>query len=181
MVEESIPEEILAMIDPYIALTDSFHVDLITYEGGQLLAGVAFVDDTTLTNKLIAANRHPRMRQIYCDCYDIRYEHGGGMFCTYSFLTPYSKWGSWGLSECVHQDQETAPKWMAHYDCVFELENEFVYKERHDHSLSLRAPGLGPEVGFAKQSPSLHCHSEPKMKESHSSGDCCYVKSQEFF
>ena len=119
-VEAQMPISTQEWVMDYAALSDSFEVDLFAYEGGQHLVGVQYINDTTLTRKLIEANRHPRMRSIYCDYYDVWYNNGGDLFCAFSFMSGPSKYGSWGLLEHMEQDTADAPKWMAHWDCVFE-------------------------------------------------------------
>ena len=38
---------------------------------------------------------------------------GGGLFCVFSSMGLYSKWGSWGLLEHAGQGPKTAPKYQA--------------------------------------------------------------------
>lgn len=121
-VEAQMPVLITDWVADYATLADSFDVDLFAYEGGQHLAGVNFQNDTTLTRKLIEANHHPRMRTIYCDYYDVWYGLGGDLFCAFSFMSEPSRFGSWGLLDYMDQDTMLAPKWMAHWDCVFEYD-----------------------------------------------------------
>ena len=125
-VEAQMPLTTTQWVSDYTALADSFGVDLFAYEGGQHLVGGQFINDTTLTRKLIEVNRHPRMRSIYCDYYDVWYGLGGDLFCAFSFMSTPSKYGSWGLLEHMDQDTTLAPKWMAHWDCVFENDQPTV-------------------------------------------------------
>ncbi len=90
---------------------------LVAYEGGQHLVGVGkAVDDTTLTNLFIAANRHAKMGQIYRDYLAMWKAEGGGTFVHFNDVFVPQKWGSWGALE--HQDQapSTAPKYSALVD-----------------------------------------------------------------
>jgi hypothetical protein len=87
-------------------------LQLVAYEGGQHLAGVgAATEDARLTAVMIAANRHPRMKQLYAEYLAMWKAEGGALFCAYSFCYVPQKWGSWGALEW--QDQTGAPKYDA--------------------------------------------------------------------
>lgn len=88
---------------------------LIAYEGGQHLAGVgAAVDNTTLVNLFIAANRDARMNQIHKDYLKMWKDEGGGLFVAFNFIYTPQKWGNWGALE--YMDQQEAPKYQAYVD-----------------------------------------------------------------
>jgi len=87
---------------------------LVAYEGGQHLVGVGGnVGNQTLTNKFIAANRDPRMGQLYLQDMQNWRDIGGDVFVTYAFCGRYSQWGSWGLIEQQNQNLSSAPKFQA--------------------------------------------------------------------
>jgi hypothetical protein len=87
-------------------------LELVAYEGGQHLAGVGeAANDERLTAVMIAANRHPRMKQLYGEYLAMWKAEGGGLFCAYSYCYVPQKWGSWGALE--YQDQVGAPKYDA--------------------------------------------------------------------
>lgn len=73
---------------------------LIAYEAGQHLAGSCGAEnDEALTERLLAANRHPRMKALYLD-YLAGWKRIGGRFLLhYTSTSRYTKWGSWGFSE----------------------------------------------------------------------------------
>lgn len=96
----------------HLALAKSKGLELVAYEGGQHLSGVgAAANDAQLTNLFLAANRHPRMGQLYRDYLAMWRAEGGGLFCAYSLMYTPSKHGSWGALE--RQDQTGAPKYDA--------------------------------------------------------------------
>jgi hypothetical protein len=95
---------------------------LITYEGGQHLAGVgAALNNTDLTDLFIAANRDPALRDIYAN--DLRrwITSGGSLFMTFNSASLYGKYGSWGILESQNQDPNTAPKWLGLMDWLAEI------------------------------------------------------------
>jgi hypothetical protein len=87
---------------------------LLAYEGGQHLVGHGGAENNAeLTRLLQAANRHPRMKELYLQ--DLRgwRESGGRLMCVFSSMGNYSKWGSWGVLENGGQDAASAPKYQA--------------------------------------------------------------------
>lgn len=93
-------------------VANNYGLKLIVYEGGQHAVGVGGGENNeTLTKLLQAANRHPRLGQIYAAHLDARRDQGGGdLFCVFSSIGTWSKWGSWGLLE--HSTDDT-PKYRA--------------------------------------------------------------------
>jgi hypothetical protein len=87
---------------------------LIAYEGGQSLVGVNGEENNAqLTALFEAANRAPAMRDVYLEDLKTWQDCGGGLFCVFSSMGHYSKWGSWGLLESEKQNPATAPKYQA--------------------------------------------------------------------
>ena len=98
-------------------VADQHGLPLVAYEGGQHLTGGLFNDVPTLTDLLTAANRHPRMGELYCDYLDTWYDAiGGGLFALFSSHTDYNQYGSWGLKE--HYADTLSPKYLAVQDCA---------------------------------------------------------------
>ena len=99
---------------------------LTAYEGGQHLVAYgeaskngAFVD------KLIAANRNPRMRSIYTRMLDAWYENSGhGLMLLFNFAETPNKYGAWGLLESQEQQLGQAPKYQAFFDRLQRLSAE---------------------------------------------------------
>lgn len=90
------------------------NLPLIAYEGGQHLVGLGFVrEDTAFTNKLIAVNHHPKMKEAYLDYLNRWKEVGGELFMHFNLMGDGSKWGSWGAFDNYSHDRRYAPKQAA--------------------------------------------------------------------
>ncbi|MBE9125275.1 cellulose-binding protein [Coleofasciculus sp. LEGE 07081] len=101
----------------YIDLAKQQGLDLIAYEGGQHLVGHLGVEDNkAITNLFIAANRDPRMGDIYREYFTKWNELGGGVFANFSDIGKPSKWGSWGNLESLYQ--QSSPKYDALLDLI---------------------------------------------------------------
>lgn len=95
-------------------VADKYGLGLVAYEGGQHLVGVAGGENNDALTKLLqAANRHPRMEGIYQRYFDGWRAAGGGLFCYFSSVGSWSKWGSWGLLEYLDEDPAESPKYRA--------------------------------------------------------------------
>ena len=91
-----------------------YGLDLIAYEGGQHLVGIGGAENNKeLTALFIAANRDPRMKQLYLEDLGGWKKAGGGLFAAFTSMSRYGKWGSWGLLENQDQDPAGAPKYHA--------------------------------------------------------------------
>jgi hypothetical protein len=87
---------------------------LIAYEGGQHLAGFQGAENNQPLEQLFhAANRHPRMKELYLEYLTGWRQAGGRMFVIFSSMGRYSKWGSWGLMEYHGQPVSETPKYQA--------------------------------------------------------------------
>jgi hypothetical protein len=96
------------------ALANQFGLRLIAYEGGQHLVGLQqAVNNDELTQVLLAANAHPRMGEIYEPYLDAWSREGGDLFCHYSSVSRWGKFGSWGLLQFWDDDPAKSPKFMA--------------------------------------------------------------------
>ena len=94
----------------YRTLANQHNLDLITYESGQHLRGNSGVEDNqALTNLFIAANRDPRMGEIYQEYFTTLDELGVDLSVNYTDVSSYNKWGSWGVLENIHQP--SSPKY----------------------------------------------------------------------
>ncbi len=124
-IEEIVDRMEASLSDAYQYITsskqvsDSHSLDLISYEGGQHLVGTGGnVNINDLTQKLILANHHPDLEDVYCQYLDFWYNTVGELFAHYSSHRIYSKWGSWGVKETM--DDITNPKYLALQHCVFD-------------------------------------------------------------
>jgi hypothetical protein len=95
------------------------NVPLIAYEGGQhIVATGNNVNNDTLTQKLVAANRDPRMYDLYRTYFDAWFDAGGEVFAHYSYCTTPGQYGSFGALEHLGQTAAEAPKYRALMDIV---------------------------------------------------------------
>jgi len=95
-------------------LLDRHGLRFIAYEGGQHAVGVGGGENNDKMTALFhAANRHPRMGEIYGKYHTAWREAGGDLFCTFSSVGRFSKWGSWGLAEFWDQSPDDCPKLKA--------------------------------------------------------------------
>ncbi len=132
--QSSLPESFQQMIDQR-TIADNHNLQLICYEGGQhLVATGENVNNTALTEKLIATNHDPGMQSLYCEYFNYWYENIGNVFCHYSSHDTYSKYGSWGIKEDFEDINN--PKYLALKSCVFNSNgtSDIVIK---DHVISV--------------------------------------------
>lgn len=95
-------------------LCDKYGLKLLAYEGGQHAVGIQGGENNeTLTRLFQAANRHPRMEAIYQKHLDDWEKEGGDLFCNFSSMSVWTKWGSWGLLQHMNEDPSKSPKFRA--------------------------------------------------------------------
>ena len=95
-------------------LARKYNLRLTAYEAGQHLVGHGGAENNqALTDLLIAANRDPRMRDLYREYFKLWQEAGGDLMMVFSSTGRPSKWGSWGILEHQYQDPASAPKFQA--------------------------------------------------------------------
>ena len=109
----SLPEAVKAVRESK-KVADKYGLKLVAYEGGQHLVGIGDgVNNEALTKLLHAANADPRMGAIYRPYLDAWAKEGGDLFCHFSSVGAWSKWGSWGLLRHVDEDPAGSPKYRA--------------------------------------------------------------------
>ncbi len=97
-----------------LTIAQRYGLELVAYEGGQHLAGYFGTENNdALTALFIAANRHPRMGEIYSAYLNMWRDLGGGLFMAFTDIAQPSRFGSWGALESVTQDPAQAPKYLA--------------------------------------------------------------------
>jgi hypothetical protein len=105
------------LIRRHAALAKKYNLKLLAYEGGQHLVGHGGAENNEKLEKLfVAANRHPRMTQLYRKQLEGWFAEGGADFVSFSFAGQPSKWGSWGTLEYQDQPIQMAPKYRALID-----------------------------------------------------------------
>jgi len=111
--QQSLPGSIKA-IRATKEVADKYGLLLLAYEGGQHMVGVAGGENNEAMTRLFhAANAHPRMGQIYRKYFDAWTTAGGDLFCYFSSVGRWSKWGSWGIMQHYDDDLAKSPKFMA--------------------------------------------------------------------
>jgi len=104
----------LGWVTMQAAVATQRNVSLIAYEAGNHLAGFQGVENNTAVNALFdAANRDPRMRQLYTSYLDGWKANGGGLLVHFVNCDAPSKWGRWGALEYLEQPRSEAPKYDA--------------------------------------------------------------------
>ncbi len=97
------------------AVADRYGLRLVAYEGGQHM--VALVRDRDLADRLTdlfkAANRHPRMGDLYTRYFDHWAKVGGDLFAVFSSISRWGRHGCWGLAEFYDSPPEAYPKLAA--------------------------------------------------------------------
>lgn len=107
------------------ALTDSYGIPLIAYEGGQHLVGVYdsstkyfWNKDPELNALFDAVNRDSRLEGIYEYYFDQWKANGGSMFAAFASTSGFSESGRWGLDEYFDQPLSDAPKLKGTLDWI---------------------------------------------------------------
>ena len=95
-------------------VADKYGLGLVAYEGGQHFVGVGGGENNEqLTTLLQAANADPRMEDLYRRYFEAWTANGGGLFCYFTSISGWSKWGSWGLLQYLDEPAEQSPKFRA--------------------------------------------------------------------
>lgn len=102
-------DEVRSYLRQYKKIADDNGLKLVAYEAGQHL--VKPHESSDISNKLIAANRDPRMTEVYTKMYETWKDVGGELIVWYKSTGSYSKWGSWGILESMNQI--SSPKYDA--------------------------------------------------------------------
>jgi hypothetical protein len=104
------------------AVAQEFGLDLIAYEGGQHLMvkqpHINSPENQALTDVAIAANRDPRMYDLYIEYLNLWKAMGGGIMMHLSSVGGPSRYGMWGSLEYQDQPLTSAPKYRALMDYI---------------------------------------------------------------
>jgi hypothetical protein len=105
-------KEAYDQIAAYSALARQEGLELLGSESGQSLVGIEGVENNAgITNLFAAANRDPRMGEIYRQYYDKWNELGGGLIAHFSDIYLPDKYNTFGALE--HVNQPSSPKYDA--------------------------------------------------------------------
>jgi hypothetical protein len=112
--ESEIDGPLSALIGAHGQVADSHGLALIAYEAGQHLVGFSGMEFVpSLTEKLVDANRHPGMYDLYKRMILRWHQQGGQAFVAYSHCGQYGTYGSWGALEYQAQPISEAHKFRA--------------------------------------------------------------------
>lgn len=119
LAQENIEKEFPKRLLKQKQIADQYNVALIAYEGGQHFVPPPMERTTPLTETMIAANRHPRMGDLYRKYLKSWFDTvGGGVSVHYSYVFPPGPFGSWGALEFQDQPISEAPKYQALLDTI---------------------------------------------------------------
>jgi len=103
-----------AWLKDFATALTPYKLPLLAYEGGQTFANGS---TDALNNLYMAANRDPRMAQVYARYFQQWKASGGQLFMYYNDVGVESKYGSWGALESIMQTttplSSAPPKWQA--------------------------------------------------------------------
>lgn len=109
----SLPATISGIRD-FKRLAGRYGLDLIAYEGGQHLVGIRGAENNRAVSDLFfAANADPGMGGIYDALFKGWTDAGGSLFCHFSSVAAWTKWGSWGALQYYDDDPAASPKFSA--------------------------------------------------------------------
>lgn len=110
LLAEAVPNTIAAA-KKEVDLAKAHGLELLAYEGGQHLSGVnERLWDAALTAKLVAANRSPRMAEVYAKFLGGLRDAGVHRPFLFTHTGPFTQWGSWGSMEGQWQPPRASPK-----------------------------------------------------------------------
>ncbi len=103
--------EVNTALGGYRTLTDSRHLSLVAYEGGQHMADVFARLDDAVVELFSAANADPRMGDIYDAYLGAWRDIVGELFVHYTDIEQPGRYGAWGA--LAHVGQTSSPKYDA--------------------------------------------------------------------
>jgi hypothetical protein len=113
----AVPES-LGWVTNQVAEASTRGVPVIAYEAGNHLVGVGGMENDAAINALFdAANRDPRMKQVYETYLEGWKSRGGELLVHFVNCSAVDKWGRWGALEYLDQPRSVAPK----YDAIFDF------------------------------------------------------------
>lgn len=121
LAEHVIETTVAEKVREHRALADQYELELIAYEAGQHLLARDERNNPQggpKTTLFIAANRHPRMAELYRKYLDTWFANGGGVIAMFSSIAEPSRWGSWGMAEYLGQPMSEAHKYRAVVEAV---------------------------------------------------------------
>jgi hypothetical protein len=113
-VRSKVMPQMREIMTSYRKIADAHALSLLSYEGGQHMAGLyGAVNHEPLNVLFDAFNRDPRVGELYLEYLESWKQAGGRLFVHYNDVGRFTKWGRWGALEYVAQPRESAPKFDA--------------------------------------------------------------------
>lgn len=116
-VRENVDIDNVQWIRSQASVARNYNVKLVAYEGGQHLVSNNG-SNPAVTKLFIAANRHPKMYNLYQRHLNHWFAQGGNLYMIFSFVGLPSKSGSWGSLEYLDQPLSQAHKYRAIVDFI---------------------------------------------------------------
>jgi hypothetical protein len=111
--KQSLPQSVKWIRDSK-SVAKQYGLKLIAYEGGQHMVGIFGAENNeALTKLLFQANSSSRLGDIYRQYFDAWQKEGGDLFCYFSSVSEWSKFGSWGIFQYYDEAPANSPKCMA--------------------------------------------------------------------
>jgi hypothetical protein len=113
----AVPES-LGWVTSQVAEATTRGVPVIAYEAGNHLVGIGGMENDATINALFdAANRDPRMKEVYETYLEGWKANGGQLLVHFVNCSAFDKWGRWGALEYLDEPRSAAPK----YDAIFDF------------------------------------------------------------
>ncbi len=147
-------------------LADDYGLGLVAYEGGQHLVAYGEAShDEKFVQKLIEAQRLPRMRTIYHAMLDAWYKNSGeGLMVLFNYTEAPTKFGSWGLLENQEQPLQLAPKYQAFMDRLQKLSYAAAERSLQKGRKAAPAPAPAPAPNAPAPAPNAPPTAAPAPK-----------------
>ncbi len=150
----SLPQ-VLHHVKEQVAVAHQYGVDLIAYEGGQGLVDWVTREADQHPNPLFfAANRDPRMGELYTQFLEGWRDAGGGLLMIFSSPRTCQWFGCWGIKEHIRQPLETAHKYRSILN--------FIAQNPYWQSQPVQVPATLPEAQPVAITPSARRERAPE-------------------
>ena len=111
--KQSLPRSVKWIRDSKL-VARQYGLKIIAYEGGQHMVGIQGAQNNdALTRLLLQANSSPHIGDIYRQYFAAWKKEGGDLYCYFSSISEWGKYGSWGVLQYYDEDQAKSPKYQA--------------------------------------------------------------------
>jgi hypothetical protein len=122
MLLDAMQQNLETTVPTWLAADDSlakkYGVKLVAYESGfsQYTDYLSSSAQAPMTALIAAANREPRMQQIYAQYLNLWAANGGSVINQFEDIDTWGVFGFWGSLEYVGEPADSAPKYQALVD-----------------------------------------------------------------